>query len=136
MGGEAGESLPAEVEPQGIGEIPVRYRGGGDCVVLDVREPEEYARGRIEGAKNIAFSDPEALSRGPEEGLPLHRRLQARRAGSKRAAVHGGGGVPGSLQHPGRDRGRRRECRSLRSGGQGRGGLPRKRIPTGKAGVN
>ncbi len=64
MAGEVGESLPVEVEPQRIGEILERYRGSDDCVVLDVREPEEYARGHIEGAKNINFYDTEALSRG------------------------------------------------------------------------
>lgn len=34
-----------------------RYRGSGKCVLVDVREKEEYLRGHIPGAVNIPYDE-------------------------------------------------------------------------------
>jgi rhodanese-related sulfurtransferase len=48
-----------ELSPEAIHSLLERNLGTSGCVLIDVRKPQEYAAGHIEGARNIDFHSPE-----------------------------------------------------------------------------
>lgn len=62
------------------------YIGRKDCMIIDLREPEEYAKGHIKGAVNIPFDEM-------ERSVPVKRNITyvlycERGASSLMAAKH------------------------------------------------
>lgn len=77
-----------EVSPQELAAMQAR----GEALIVDVREPEEYAREHIEGAINIPLSkvEPGALPDAGEKIIVLHCRSGVRSEQAAKALLSGG----------------------------------------------
>ena len=59
-GAQSGEpALAPSISPS---ELSARRTGGDAPIVVDVRTPEEFARGHIPGAVNISWEEPEKIA--------------------------------------------------------------------------
>jgi sulfur-carrier protein adenylyltransferase/sulfurtransferase len=77
---EALQSVP-EVEP---GQLQSRLENGEQIVVIDVREPDEFARGKVPGAYTI----PRGVLEGQVDGrLPRESTVVLYCAGGARSAL-------------------------------------------------
>jgi len=68
-------SAPSAAAPRDIDAATLeRWLSAGECLLVDVREPDEHARERIAGARLVPLSrfDPSAIGARPGQRVVLH----------------------------------------------------------------
>jgi rhodanese-related sulfurtransferase len=85
-GAESTEGAQASVENVDAKAASALLKENSDLVVLDIRTPEEFAEGHIEGAQNVDFKSPDFESKlsqlNPKGRYLMHCRSGARSTSS------------------------------------------------------